>query len=107
MAASLPVFWPMLRFDLGRGIHVTTEVTVSTQEPGIGGGVAGLGDGGRATSRTPNSARHPWDAKVGGRWEARVVPMVPLGKKKSTRRFFEKDEEALIGVSKRVEEGQV
>lgn len=96
----------MLRFDLGRGIYVTTEVTV-TQEPGRSTpGPGEMGFGGRPTSRTPNSVRHPWDAKVGGRWEARVVPMVPLGKKKS-RHFFEKDEEALISVPTRAEQGRL
>lgn len=87
MAASLPVFWPMLKFELGN-IVVTTEVTV-TQEPGLGGDAKG------AAARSPRSTRAPWawDAK-GGRWEARVVPMVPLGGR--NRGQAENDEEALI-----------
>lgn len=77
LAASLPVFWPMLKFDMG-SIIVTTEVTV-TQEPGFAAEDGRKGGGGGG-GRSPRSTRAPWarDSKA-GRWEARVVPMVPLG----------------------------
>lgn len=93
MAASLPVFWPMLRFDLG-SILVTTEVTV-TQEHEMGGGASGkggTGGHGARSSKTPWT----WDAKA-GRWEARVVPMTAVsGSKKKGYRGAENDEESLI-----------
>ncbi|CAN8098389.1 unnamed protein product [Discula destructiva] len=78
VAASLPVFWPVMKFGWGN-ILVTTVITVR-QEP-CGSNMA----------HNTNGNANPWDAKAEG-WHANSTTMTILGKNKNHM----EDEEALI-----------